>query len=59
MTSLGIGAIVFLCMMVVAGYIDVLNITPKAMTVYALMATAVTWGGSYMLLRWYNGKRGR
>ncbi len=29
MTSLGIGGIVFLCMMVVAGYIDVLHITPK------------------------------
>jgi cytochrome b-561 len=58
MTSLGIGAIVFLCMMVVAGYIDVLHITPGAMTVYALAATAAAWSVSYALLRWYNGKRG-
>jgi cytochrome b-561 len=59
MTSLGVGAIVFLCMMVVAGYIDVLHITPKAMTAYALAATAAAWGVSYALLRRYNGKRGR
>jgi cytochrome b-561 len=58
MTSLGVGAIVFLCMMVVAGYIDVLHITPKAMTVYALVATAAAWSVSYALLHWYNGKRG-
>ncbi len=58
MTSLGIGAIVFLCMMVVAGYIDVLHLTPKAMTAYALVATAAAWSVSYVLLRWYNGKRG-
>ena len=58
MTSLGVGAIVFLCMMVVAGYIDVLHITPKAMIAYALVATAAAWSISYMLLRWYNGKRG-
>lgn len=58
MTSLGIGAIVFLCMMVVAGYIDVLHITPKAMTVTAVLATAAAWSISYGLLRWYNRKRG-
>jgi len=58
MTSLGIGAIVFFCMMVVAGYIDVLHITPKAMTVYALVATAAAWSTSYALLRRYNRKRG-
>ncbi|MDA8423634.1 MAG: cytochrome bc complex cytochrome b subunit [Nitrospiraceae bacterium] len=58
MTSLGIGAIIFLCMMAVAGYIDVLHITPRAMTVYALVATAAAWSVSYALLRWYNGKRG-
>jgi hypothetical protein len=58
MTSLGIGGIVFLCMMVVAGYIDVLHITVQAMTVYALAATAGAWSVSYALLRWYNGKRG-
>ncbi len=59
MTALGIGAIVFLCMMVVAGYIDVLKITPKAMTLYALAATFASWAVSFSLLRWYNGKRGR
>ncbi len=58
MTSLGVGAIIFLCMMAVAGYIDVLHITTKAMTVYALVATAAAWSVSYALLRWYNGKRG-
>jgi cytochrome b-561 len=56
MTSLGIGAIVFLCMMVVAGYIDVLHITVQAMTVAAILATAAAWSISYMLLRWYNRK---
>ncbi len=58
MTSLGVGGIVFLCMMVVAGYIDVLHITVQAMTVYALAATAAAWTVSYALLRWYNRKRG-
>jgi cytochrome b-561 len=58
MTSLGIGGIIFLCMMVVAGYIDVLHITPKAMTIAAILATALSWSISYTLLRWYNRKRG-
>ncbi len=58
MTSLGIAAIVFLCMMVVAGYIDVLHITPKAMTLYSIEATAASWIASYLLLRLYNRKRG-
>jgi len=58
MTSLGIGGIVFLCMMVVAGYIDVLHITPTEMTVTAILATAFSWSISYTLLRWYNRKRG-
>jgi cytochrome b-561 len=58
MTSLGIGGIVFLCMMVVAGYIDVLHITAKAMMVAAILATALAWSISYTLLRWYNRKRG-
>jgi len=58
MTSLGIGGIVFFCMLVVAGYIDVLHITPKAMTVYVVLATAAAWSISFALLRWYNGKRG-
>lgn len=58
MTSLGIGGIVFLCMMALAGYIDVLHITPRAMTADAILATAAAWSGSYALLRWYNRKRG-
>ena len=58
MTSLGVGAIVFLCMMVVAGYIDVLHITTKAMIAYALVATAAAGSTSYALLRRHNGKRG-
>ncbi len=58
MTSLGICGIVFLCTMVVAGYIDVLHITPKSMTVAAIFATAAAWSISYALLRWYNRKRG-
>jgi cytochrome b-561 len=58
MTSLGVGGIVFLCTMVVAGYIDVLHITPKRMTGAAIIATVAAWGISYTLLRWYNRKRG-
>jgi cytochrome b-561 len=58
MTSLGIGGIVFLGMMALAGYIDVLHITPRAMTADAILATAAAWSGSYALLRWYNRKRG-
>jgi cytochrome b-561 len=58
MTSLGICGIVFLCTMVVAGYIDVLHITPKSMTVAAIFATVASWSISYALLRWYNRKRG-
>jgi cytochrome b-561 len=59
MTSLGVAAIVFLCMMVTAGYIDVLHIAPKAMTIYALLATAASGSVSYALLRRYNRKRGK
>jgi cytochrome b-561 len=58
MTSLGIGAGVFLCMTAVAGYIDVLHVTPKRMTVYALLATLAAWGVTYALLRRYSRKRG-
>jgi cytochrome b-561 len=58
MTSFGIGGGVFLCMTAAAGYIDVLNVTPKAMTMYALLATLAAWGFAYMLLRRYTGKRG-
>ncbi len=58
MTSLGIGTFVFLCMMVVAGYIDVLHITPKAMTGYTILVTVVVWIISYAFLLRYNRKRG-
>jgi cytochrome b-561 len=56
MTSFGVGGGVFLCMMVVAGYIDVLHITPKAMILYAILATLGAWAFSYALLRLHNGK---
>jgi cytochrome b-561 len=58
MTSLGIGAGTFLCMTAVAGYIDVLHITPNTMTVYAVLAAAASWAITYTLLRQYAGKRG-
>jgi cytochrome b-561 len=59
MTSFGIGGGVFLCMNVVAGYIDVLHITPKAMITRMILATLAAWGISYALLRLYNGKEKR
>ncbi len=59
MTSFGIGGGVFLCMMVVAGYIDVLHITPNAMILYTVLATFGTGIGSYALLRLYNQKAKR
>ncbi len=58
MTSLGAGAGVFLCMTAVAGYIDVLHISPGRMTVYAILATLASWSVTYTLLRRYNRKRG-
>jgi cytochrome b-561 len=57
MTSFGIGGGVFLCMLAVAGYIDVLGIAPSAMVGYIGLASAVAWGGSYALLQLYNRKR--
>jgi len=57
-TSLGVGAGVFLCMTAVAGYIDVLHITPNRMTAYAILATLAAWGVTYTLLRRYSRKRG-
>ncbi|MEJ2183167.1 MAG: cytochrome bc complex cytochrome b subunit [Nitrospirota bacterium] len=56
MTSFGIGGGVFLCMAVVAGYIDVLHIAPGDMTVYLILASAGAWAISYALLRLYNRK---
>ncbi len=58
MTSLGVGGGAFLCMTAVAGYIDVLHITPGRMAVYAILAAAAAWGITFALLRRYNGKRG-
>ncbi|HAM49656.1 MAG TPA: menaquinol-cytochrome C reductase [Nitrospiraceae bacterium] len=58
MTSFGIGSGVFLCMNVVAGYIDVLHIAPKTMVAYTILTTLAAWGISFGLLRLYNGKRG-
>ena len=57
MTSFGIGGGIFLCMLVVAGYIDVLHITPQKMTVYTILASMAAWAVSYTLLRLYNKKR--
>lgn len=56
MTSFGIGGGVFLCMTVVAGYIDVLNITPGKMTAYTVLATLAAWAVSFAALRLYNRK---
>ena len=57
MTSFGIGGGIFLCMLVVAGYIDVLHITPQKMIVYTILASLAAWAVSYTLLRLYNKKR--
>jgi len=56
MTSLGIAGGVFLGMAVVSGYMDVLDLTPKDMRVYLLLASAAAWVFSYLLLRHYNRK---
>ncbi|MCL5023650.1 MAG: cytochrome bc complex cytochrome b subunit [Nitrospirae bacterium] len=58
MTSFGIAGGVFLCMDVVAGYIDVLHIAPQTMIIYTILATLAAGGISFALLRLYNGKRG-
>ncbi len=57
MTSFGIGGGVFLCMLVVAGYIDVLHITPNTMIIYTIVASVAAWVVPYLLLRLYNRKR--
>ena len=56
MTSFGITGGVFLCMMVVSGYIDVLKIAPKTMLLYVILATAAAWILSYSLLRFSNNR---
>jgi cytochrome b-561 len=58
MTSFGIGGTVFIIMTSVAGYIDVLKITPRAMAFYTIIATLAAWYIAYVLLRGYNRKRG-
>ena len=57
MTSFGIGGGIFLCMLVVAGYIDVLHISPETMILYTILSSLAAWGISYTLLRLYNRKR--
>jgi len=56
MTSFGVGGGVLLCMAVVAGYIDALDITAKDMAAYLALASAGAWAVSYALLRLYNRK---
>ncbi len=56
MTSFGVTGGVFLTMLVVSGYIDVLHIKPKTMIVYVVLATAIAAVVSYTLLRLYNKK---
>ncbi|GMT47616.1 MAG: menaquinol-cytochrome c reductase cytochrome b subunit [bacterium] len=57
MTSFGIGGGIFFCMLVVAGYIDVLHITPQKMIVYTIISSLAAWSISYTLLLFYNKKR--
>jgi cytochrome b-561 len=58
MTSFGIGGAVFIIMTSVAGYIDVLKITPRKMALYTIIATLAAWYIAYVLLRGHNRKRG-
>jgi cytochrome b-561 len=57
MTSFGIGGGVLLAMFGIAGYIDVLHITPDAMIAYTVIASLLAWGVSYVLLHLYNRRR--
>jgi len=57
MTSLGAAGIVFICMTVVAGYIDVLKISPGKMATYVIFTTLAAWIVIYALLRRYNLRR--
>ncbi len=61
MTSLGIGGGVFLFMMTLAGYIDILHVAPASMALYAFLATLAAWLVSYLLLRLYcrEGRKGK
>ena len=54
MTAFGITGGVFLTMLIVSGYIDVLKIAPKTMILYVVVATAAAGAVSYSLLRVYN-----
>jgi quinol-cytochrome oxidoreductase complex cytochrome b subunit len=54
MTALGITGGVFLTMLIVSGYIDVLKINPRTMIKYVIIATAAAWIISYLLLKIYN-----
>ncbi len=57
-TAFGIGGAVFLVMTSVAGYIDVLKISPGVMASYTVVATLASWYIAYVLLRGYNRRRG-
>jgi cytochrome b-561 len=57
MASFGLAAAVFLGMTAMAGYIDVLHISPRKMTILVAFATLATWSFFYGLLRLYNKKR--
>jgi cytochrome b-561 len=58
MTSLGLGTAAFLCMTVMAGYIDVLHIAPGRMAVYTVLVAVVVCFVAYALLQRYKRKRG-
>ncbi len=57
MTSIGLTGITFTSMLVVAGYIDVLHIKPKAMLILLVVTSVSMWVISYFLLRFYNNRR--
>ena len=50
MTALGVGGAVFILMTAVAGYIDVLHITPGAMLIYTIIAPIVVFAVIYSVL---------
>lgn len=58
MMSFGIAVAVFLGMTATAGYIDVLDISPRKMALLVFLATLAAWSITYILLRLYNRKKG-
>jgi cytochrome b-561 len=57
MTSCGIAGGVFLIMISLAGYIDVLKVTPRVMASYTAVATLASWYVAYVFLRGYDRRR--